>query len=37
MAVVLVRASIELGDEERKRSLNRDVDDVAGLCWATYC
>ena len=36
MAVVLVKARIELGEEERKRSLNRDVDED-GPCWETCC
>ena len=37
MAVVLVKASTELGEEERNRSLNRDVDDSDGPCWETFC
>ena len=37
MAVVRVKARIELGDEVRKRDLNNDVDDEGGLCWDTSC
>lgn len=37
MAVAFVKARIELGEEERKRDLIRDVDDGGGPCWDTSC
>ena len=37
MAVAFVKARLELGEEERKRDLIRDVDDGGGPCWETFC